>query len=84
MTTQNKSTNQQNQRSNGFRCFLIGFIVALFLTIPVIVFDAFVEPDIHDDYYNAKIDSLNHSIDSLENCISLIKPQIDTVYKQKT
>ena len=34
--------------------------------------------------YNEKIDSLNHSIDSLENCISLIKPQIDTIFKTKT
>ena len=34
--------------------------------------------------YNEKIDSLNHSIDSLENCISLIKPQIDTIFRTKT
>jgi len=33
--------------------------------------------------YSEKIDSLNHSIDSLENCISLIKPKIDTIYKLK-
>lgn len=34
--------------------------------------------------YNEKIDSLNHSIDSLENCINLIKPQIDTIFRTKT
>ena len=34
--------------------------------------------------YNSKIDSLNHSIDSLENCIKLIKPQIDTIFQTKT
>ena len=34
--------------------------------------------------YNSKIDSLNHSIDSLENCINLIKPQIDTIFQTKT
>lgn len=34
--------------------------------------------------YNEKIDSLNHSIDSLENCINLIKPQIDTIFQTKT
>ena len=83
---QRESTNNQssNQQSNGIRCFIIGFIIAMLITIPVIAFDAFHPNKDVKDYYNAKIDSLNHSIDSLENCINLIKPRIDTVYQQKT
>ena len=80
-STNNLSSNQQQ---SNIRYFVIGFIIVLALTIPVIVFDAFVRPDDKAEYYNAKIDSLNHSIDSLENCINLIKPKIDTVYQQKT
>lgn len=83
---QRESTNNQslNQQSNGIRCFIIGFVVAMLITIPVIAFDAFHPNKDVEDYYSAKIDSLNHSIDSLENCINLIKPRIDTVYQQKT
>ena len=83
---QRESTNNQslNQQSNSIRCFIIGFVVAMLITIPVIAFDAFHPNKDVEDYYNAKIDSLNHSIDSLENCINLIKPRIDTVYQQKT
>ena len=83
---QRESTNNQslNQQSNGIRCFIIGFVVAMLITIPIIAFDAFHPNEDVKDYYNAKIDSLNHSIDSLENCINLIKPRIDTVYQQKT
>ncbi len=83
---QRESTNNQslNQQSNGIRCFIIGFIIAMLITIPVIAFDAFHPNKDVEDYYSAKIDSLNHSIDSLENCINLIKPRIDTVYQQKT
>lgn len=83
---QRESTNNQslNQQSNSIRCFIIGFIVAMLITIPVIAFDAFHPNKDVEDYYSAKIDSLNHSIDSLENCINLIKPRIDTVYQQKT
>ena len=87
MMKQNVNTLNQppTQQSNtSIRCFIIGFVIALLLTIPVIVFDSFHINKDTEDYYTAKIDSLNHSIDSLENCISLIKPQIDTIYKQKT
>ena len=86
MTKLKENTNNlsSNQQQSNIRYFIIGFIVALALTIPVIVFDAFVCPNDKREYYNAKINSLNHSIDSLENCINLIKPKIDTVYQQKT
>jgi len=73
-----------DQQQSNIKYFIIGVVIALVLTIPVIVFDAFVSPNDKEEYYNAKIDSLNHSIDSLENCINLIKPKIDTVYQQKT
>lgn len=50
----------------------------------IITLDHYKERNYQEEFYNSKIDSLNHSIDSLENCINLIKPRIDTIYQQKT
>lgn len=49
----------------------------------IITLDHYRERNYQEEFYNSKIDSLNHSIDSLENCINLIKPQIDTVFQTK-
>ena len=84
MTQQKRNLENPTKQNNSYFCLIIGFVLALLITIPVIVFDAFHPNGKVEDYYNAKIDSLNHSIDSLENCINLIKPRIDTIYQQKT